>query len=37
MDEFPYYHPSEMTKQPLITFAEASEAYIVEVIAESHC
>ena len=36
-DEFRDMHPREWTKQSLITFEEATEAYMVEVIAESHC
>ena len=36
-DEFPEKHPQERTKQALITLEEATEAYIVDVIAASHC
>ena len=36
-DEFPDKHPCEWTKEALIALKEAKEAYMVEVIAESHC
>jgi len=36
-DKFLDNHPQEWTKQALITFREAMEAYMVEVVAESHC
>ena len=36
-DEFPDKHPREWTKQALITLDEATEAYMVEVTAKSHC
>jgi len=36
-DEFCDKHSREWTKQALITLEEATEAYMVEVIAESHC
>jgi len=36
-DEFPDKHPPEWTKMALITFEEATEAYMVEVTAEFHC
>jgi len=36
-DKFPDKHPHEWTKGGLITLEEATEAYIVEVIAVSHC
>jgi len=35
--KFPDKHPHEWTKQALNTLGEAAEAYIVEVIAKSHC
>ena len=35
-DEIPDKHPSELTKQASITLEEATEAYMVEVIAASH-
>ena len=35
-DEFPDKNPREWTKQGLITLEEATEAYMVEVIAASH-
>jgi len=35
--EFPDKHPCEWTKQALITIEKATEAYMVDVIAESHC
>ena len=34
--EFPDKNPREWTKQDFITLEEATEAYMVEVIAESH-
>jgi hypothetical protein len=37
VDEFPDEHPGEWTKQALITLEEATEVYMVEVIAEFHC
>jgi hypothetical protein len=36
-DEFPDKHPREWTKQALITLEEGTEAYMVVVIAVSHC
>jgi hypothetical protein len=36
-DEFPDKHPREWTKQALLTLEEATEVYMVEVIAEFHC
>jgi hypothetical protein len=30
-------HPQEWTKQALITLEEAAEAYMVVVLADSHC
>jgi hypothetical protein len=36
-DEFPDKHPREFMKQALICFPEATEAYMIEVIAESQC
>jgi hypothetical protein len=36
-DEFPDKHPRELMKQALICFPEATEAYMIEVIAESQC
>jgi len=36
-DQFPNHRPHEWTKQGLITFEEATEAYMVEVTAEFHC
>jgi hypothetical protein len=36
-DEFRDKHPWEWTKQALITLEEAIEAYMVEVLAKSHC
>ena len=36
-DEFPEKHPREWTKQALFTLEEATEAYMVEVIAVSQC
>jgi hypothetical protein len=36
-DEFPDKHPREWTKKALITFEEAMEGYMVEVLAASHC
>jgi len=36
-DVFPDKNPREWTKQALITLGEATEAYMVEVIAASHC
>ena len=36
-DEFHDKHPREWTKQASITLEEATEAYMVEVIAASHC
>jgi len=36
-DEFPDKYPREWTKQALITLEEATEAYMVEVLAEFHC
>jgi len=36
-DELPDKHPREWTKQAVITFEEAIEAYMVEVTAEFHC
>jgi len=36
-NEFHDKHPHEWTKQAAITSEEATEAYMVEVIAESHC
>jgi len=36
-DNFPDKHPSEWTKQALITLEEATEEYMVEVTAEFHC
>jgi len=35
-DEFADKHPREWMKQALITFEEATEAYMVEVTAEFH-
>jgi len=35
-DELRDKHPREWTKQAFISFQEATEAYMVEVIAESH-
>jgi len=35
--EFPENHPHKWTKKALITLAEATEAYVVEVLAASHC
>ena len=35
-DEFPDKNPRERTKQASITFGEATEAYMVDVIAKSH-
>jgi len=37
MDQFPEKHPRECMKQGLIPVAEATEAYIVKVIAAAHC
>jgi len=37
MDEFPNKHPHKWTKQILNTLEDANEAYMVAVIAESHC
>jgi hypothetical protein len=37
MDEFPEKHPQEWTKQAVITIGDATEAYMVEVIAASRC
>jgi hypothetical protein len=37
VDEFPDKCPREWTKQALITLEDATEAYMVEVIAEYHC
>jgi len=37
VDEFRDKHPSEWTKQALITLEEATETYMVQAIAESHC
>jgi len=36
-DEFPDKRPCEWTKQALITWEEATVAYMVEVTAEFHC
>jgi len=36
-DEFSDKHPRQWTKQAFITLEEATEVYIVEVIAEFHC
>jgi hypothetical protein len=36
-DEFPDKHPREWTERALITFEEAMEGYMVEVLAASHC
>jgi len=36
-NESPDKHPCECTKQTLIIVEEATEAYIVKVITESHC
>jgi len=36
-DEFLDKHPQEWMKQMLITLEEATEAYMVELIAKSHC
>jgi len=36
-DEFPDMYPREWTKLSVITLEEAKEAYMWEVIAESHC
>jgi hypothetical protein len=36
-DTFPEKHLHEWTKKALITLEEATEAYMVEIIAESHC
>jgi hypothetical protein len=36
-DEFPDKHPHQWTKHALITLEEATEAYMVEVIAVFHC
>jgi len=36
-DEFRDNHPCEWTKQALISLEEATEVYMVEVFAESHC
>jgi len=36
-DEYPDNHPCEWTKQAVITLERATEEYMVEVIAESHC
>jgi len=35
-DKFPNKHPSEWTKQALITLEEATEAYMVEATAKFH-
>jgi len=35
-DRLPDKHPSERTKQALVTLEEATEVYMVEVLAESH-
>jgi len=37
MDEFPDKNPQEWTNQALLTSEEATDVYMVEVIAESHC
>jgi hypothetical protein len=36
-NDFRDQHPQEWTKQDLITLMEATEVYMVEVIAASHC
>jgi len=36
-DEFHDKHPGEWTKKGSITLQEATEAYMVQVIAESDC
>jgi len=36
-DEYQYNHPHEWTKEANTTLVEATEAYMVEVITESHC
>jgi len=36
-DEFPHKHPREWTTQVIFTLEEATEADMVEPIAESHC
>jgi hypothetical protein len=36
-DEFHDKHPQECTKEALITLEKTTEAYMVEVITESHC
>jgi hypothetical protein len=36
-DEFPEKYPCERMKQALITLEEATEAYMVDVIAKFHC
>ena len=37
LDKFPDYHPCEWTKHTLITLEKAMKAYMVEVLAASHC
>ena len=36
-DQFPEMHPREWKKQALITLEEATEVYMVEILATSHC
>jgi len=36
-EQYPEMHPHEWTKQAVITLEDGMEAYMVEVIAESHC